>query len=774
MNMPDKHFGPIVSGDATKKELRQRSSKLEFMTVKASKMSLVLQKVAIEEKEGWEKHKRNKKSFRLARKKPSDEQLEDELWCIVAKMGFKELSSGRNFRIETKHNPNPRQIDVFAKDDEVALVIECTQSAKPEKKKMSGLIEKISSMKGDLYKAITAYYGREAKIKPKFVIATRNIDWSSADIEKCELEGIAILTDTEIDYYNSLTAHLRTAARYQLLAHLFAGAEIPALAKQVPATRGSMGGVSFYNFLIEPNDLLKISYVGHKASRSVESLATYQRMLQPRRLKAIASYIDSGGKFPTNIVINIKVPRKRKLVFETQNPKDEYTFGKLKLPNRYAVAWILDGRHRLYGYAYRAIQREIPVDKSAVPVLAFENLPAEDEMTMFIDINSKQVKVKSSLLIELYADLHWASPDSVERLLALQARTVSRLNSRKTSPLYDRIVVTGKGKTTYRCLSLTSLSDGLRHSRLIGSVRKTLYYPGPLSHHDPDRLDKSLDKAVDVLSEILKKFADAVPEHWAQGDKHGIGYLCTNIGIRSIILVIQDICTHVAYFKRTDLSTWSTDEVIEEIGRYIQPVVDYFREATTEEIQSFRRQGSSLASVKKQSNGMNAIIQKSFLEYRPEGLEAYITERDQRGHDEAVLMINHIQDRVFHHVVRSLKNKYGQGEDRWWIEGIPTNVRLSCTQEWETKKREGPCETYLYLIHYQDISLANWGELGRNFALGESDVGNRKACVEWVKRLNDIRSKTHHPEKGPLIQEQMEYVKETWKKVQQYFPESTA
>ena len=35
-------------------------------------------------------------------------------------------------------------------------------------------------------------------------------------------------------------------------------------------------------------------------------------------------------------------------------------------------------------------------------VLAFEKLTAEEEMNMFIDINSKQVKVKKSVRIELY------------------------------------------------------------------------------------------------------------------------------------------------------------------------------------------------------------------------------------------------------------------------------------------------------------------------------------------------------------------------------------
>ena len=68
-------------------------------------------------------------------------------------------------------------------------------------------------------------------------------------------------------------------------------------------------------------------------------------------------------------------------------------------------------------------------DSTVLPVLAYENLPADEEMNLFIDINSKQVKVSTGLLVELYADLHWRSSDPEEAFQALLSRITSRLNS---------------------------------------------------------------------------------------------------------------------------------------------------------------------------------------------------------------------------------------------------------------------------------------------------------------------------------------------------------
>jgi DNA sulfur modification protein DndB len=762
--MGNQQFGPLVDGDDIARELRVRTSNLEYKTIRGSKMKLILEKVAIEEKEGWSKSKRNSKSYKLSKPKPEDEKLEDELWCIVAKMGFKELSSGRNFTIETKKDPNPRQIDVFAKDDEVALIIECTQCATPTKKNMSKLIDKIASFKGGISKSITSYYGREKKIKPKFIIATRNVEWGKADIEKCKNEQISILTDTELDYYKSLTQFLKSAARYQFNAHLFAGADVPALNKRIPATRGTMGGVKFYNFLISPDDLLKISYVGHKASRSEDDIETYQRMLQPKRMKAIANYIDDGGKFPTNIVINMKTSRNRSLQFETNSPKDEISYGTLTLPNKFGTAWVIDGQHRLYGYAYRNMERAPRNDKSVLSVLAFENLPAKDEMDMFIDINSKQVKVQKGLLIELYSDLHWNSSNPEERLVALHSRIVSKLNTLKTSPIYDRVVVTGKKKSHDRCLTQATISDGLRAVRILGSVKKEIYLPGPIAHHKTETLELSLQKSIDIIAGTLLMFKGAVPTHWALGDRPG-GYLCTNNAIRAIFHVMMDICNYVKLDRGgPDLSTWSSEDILDEIKVYIEPVIVFFRNASNEEFKDFRNNGSSLASVKKQSMGMNYYINEKFPDYSPVGLEEYLSSRDQEGNETATVLVSRIQKILFNHVIGTLKEEFPSDNEAWWWE-VPDNVRADCTDSWNKEKGSKPRESYLYLINYQDIAAAHWGIFKDTMALGHKDIDNKKSCLKWIKELNDIRKMTAHPEKGMLTPEEIKFIEDLSDKV---------
>jgi DNA sulfur modification protein DndB len=766
--LSESKFATIISGDEIKTILRKRASKLNVKTISATTPKLLAEKVSIAEQEGWKKDKRNKKSYRVTKEKPLDEQLEDEIWCITAQMGYKELSRDRNFEIAIPKDPNPRQIDVFAKDDEVALVIECTQSAKPIKKKMSPLIDKISSFKGEVIQAIRSHYGRDAKLKPKFVIATRNIEWGDADLEKCKAQGISVLTEVELDYYKAITKHLKSAARYQFHAHLFAEMDIPALSKEVHAMRGTMGNTTFYNFLVEPMELLKISYVGHKASRSIDDLETYQRMLQPKRLRSIAKFLNEGGKFPTNVVVNIKTKKGKRLNYTSKAKKGEAEFGTLTLPNKFASAWVIDGQHRLYGYAYRELEGGPKKDDSVLSVLAFENLPAKDEMDMFIDINSKQVKVQKSLLVELYADLHWNSPEPSERLLALQSRIVARLNSQKTSPIYDRIVVTGTAKTTDRCLTQTSISDGLQVANLIGTVKKEGFQPGPLAHQDPANLDSALKKASTVLSAILELFKATAIVNWELGDRPG-GYLCTNIGIRALLLVVSDICSHVSLQNQgISLSTYDADDLIDEISKYLVPVVAFFGSASTDQVQAFRNQGSSLAAVKRQSMGMNVHIQSLHPGYQPAGLQDYIDSRNQEGKEEAMLMITAMQERIFKFTLTTLKEKYGDLNEDWWIEGIPVAIQQNCTKDWVAQKQEGHQSSYLHLIHYFEIAYQNWDEFQVSFGLGEKDAGNKKLCLAWITKLSKIRNKTHHPEKEPITKEEIDWVRSLSMKIEEF------
>ena len=628
--MTESYLGPLVHVDEVTAEIRRRKSKDVYKTVTGSSRKLIDQKTRLEEADGWNAVRKNTKSTRMAKPKPKDEQLEDEVWTILAQMGFKELSRGRQFAISVGEGVPPRQIDVFAKDDETIVIVECTRRQARGKKQVGSLIEKIGAIREGVLKSIRRTYGQNSKLKVRFVIATRNVSWSDVDLAKCRKAQIVVLTDDEISYYAKLAQHLKHAARYQLLGHLFGGQKIDGLAKQVVATRGKMGGETFYAFPIRPDDLLKIAYVGHKSSRNIDDLETYQRMLLPRRLKTIAEYINSGGKFPTNIVVNLKTSRKSGLKFDVKERVGDDALGVLHLPPIYASAWVIDGQHRLYGYAYaRESMTSFSDDPTVVPVLAYENLPAEKEMNLFIDINSKQVKVNTGLLVELYSDLHWESANPAEAFQALLSRMASRLNTTASSPLRDRMVVTGRKKTQFRCLTQTSIRDGLDVAKLMGTVGQRTIMPGPLSTPSPEDYDANLRKGLAVLVDCFTMFSQGLPSRWEMGDAPGGGYLCTNNGIRAMLHVIGDIAEHVRQKNGTDFCLLSAPEAFAELEPYISALVDYFKAASDQEVLSFRRVGSSLTAVRQQAFGMEAQIQKARAEFMPDGLANYLSTLDE-------------------------------------------------------------------------------------------------------------------------------------------------
>ncbi len=772
--MTDFTLGPTISDEASiKRELRLRRSEVVFQTITGSTPSIIDQRVALEEAEGWHTFKRNKRSVRMAKPKPPDELLEDEIWTILAQMGFNELSFGRQFQISMGKDLPPRQIDIFAKDDETVLIVECTHRSAAGRKSMDSLIQKLSTLAEPIHRAITRHYGREANLKIKYIIATRNISWTSPDLAKCKQKAISVISDNEIAYYSGLVRQLKHAARYQLLAHMFGGSRIKGLNRTVVATQGTMGGDRFYAFLIRPEELLKIAYVGHKSSRDIEHLRTYQRMLQPKRLTQIAEYINAGGKFPTNIVVNLKTRRGKPLEFDPLHKVGTESLGILHLPPRYGSAWIIDGQHRLYGYAHAKAANGFGRDTSTIPVLAYENLPADKEMNLFIDINSKQVKVSTSLLVELYSDLHWDSQDPREAFQALLSRLASGLNSDSTSPLHDRVVVTGKKKTSFRCLTQTSLKDGLQIAKLLGSYStgQDAVLPGPLSTANPTNYEENLEKSYSVLTDCLRYFADRLPDHWALGDAPG-GYLCTNNGLRALFHLFGDIADHVRATEGLDLCLLDPDEIFGILSPYLSPLADYFQSAPSHEIQAFRRIGSSLTAVRQQSLGLEAHLRDHFPKFSPPGLSEYLNSRDQAGTEEAAARVIEVHRKLFQYVMDALKRHYGEDNKRWWTEGIPLKIRQDCTAEWEAKQREGSEEEHLYLISYIDICHQNWDLVREVISLDAPDKSNKRKCTTWIRQLNDIRKITTHPERGILTTDQVSMVEEIHSKVRNHFPDS--
>lgn len=747
---------PCLSKLATTPEeigsvLRHRKMAFIQKSVSAATADLAMKKAELEVEEGWEVHLRKKRSIRLKKAKPIDEILEDEVWCFLARMGFAELSVDRNFLVSVGPEVPGRQVDVFAKDDDTAIFIECTTSDTRKTKSLKHLIEKIVSLKKDSFRQVAEHYGREHKLKMKWGVATRNIDWQTADEEYCASEGIFILKDSHLDYFKAHTAALKSAAKYQFLAYVFGSEKIPGLELQVPATQGKAGKRVFYNFLIRPRDLLRIAFISHKKGQDVDGIDAYQRMLKPERLKAIGAYIDDGGYFPTNIVINIK--SKQPPRFEKKESVGNAAYGTLYLPPSYASAWVIDGQHRLYGYAYSKRSEKPDVEQLTFPVLAFVGLPCSEEAKMFVDINTEQVRVTRNLLNEIYADLQWDSDDYNEKLVALRSRTAMAMNAHPESPLFERIQVTNTRKSHTRCITVNTIIDGLKENKFFGTAEGESIAYGPLNAAYSKKFSDTYVKGLEVLSYYLGLFKTGLPDHWVLGDDKG-GFLCTNNGLRALLRILMEILRHVEYERHVSLAELKFADFQNEIEVYTAPVVSWFGSAGAQEIEIFRNR-TALKGVGQNSMNMLCQIHAVHPHFHPAKLSDYLETVDIEGTKDARELIDQLQRTMRDYVIRKLREEFG--DKKWWFEGIPETVRTSCSEAHEREKGVKERDQYFHIIDYHTIAMKNWDTLGAAFSI--DNTGGKTKQLEWLKDLNTIRNITHHAEKWPADKEQVKFVR---------------
>src|SRR5690606_2910367 len=150
-----------------------------------------------------------------------------------------------------------------------------------------------------------------------------------------------------------------------------------------------MGKKKYFMFSIEPSLLLKMGFVLHRTRANESEFPTYQRLLVPSRLKGITKFIDEGGYFPNSIIINFNT-KKNKIKFEPNSKLTDSNAcsGNLIIPNAYGIAYIIDGQHRVYGYANSQY-----VENNTIPVVAFDGLDSIEQLEIFMDINQNQKEI---------------------------------------------------------------------------------------------------------------------------------------------------------------------------------------------------------------------------------------------------------------------------------------------------------------------------------------------------------------------------------------------
>lgn len=655
---------------------------------------------------------------------------------------------GAQINLTSTSDSPSTQIDVVAIDEEVAFCIEC---------KWSDVAKKAMNFSADLAKhvgfrqrftsAVATQYP-ESKRPSVFAFWTCNLILSENDRARAAGERVSLLDESDLEYYEKLVAQIGSAARYQFLADLLQGRQIPGLEITVPAIRTKIGKSITYSFCVSPEYLLKIAFVSHRAKGKASDVNTYQRLMKRTRLNSVRQYISEGGIFPTNIVVNIENSRWLEFSKGKQESEGKATSGWLKVRPSYRVAWIIDGQHRLFAYADHP-----KAAKSTVSVLAFVGLEPSEQAKLFVDINARQKKVKQNLLQELYAELHWDAAQPQTRVQAVLSKVVVSLDQDLRSPFRERILKADDDRSEHRCISLNSVFKAMDKSGFyIARIRRDAVIDfGPLWRNDNAMM---LHRSIEVLIGYFAVIKEEAATLWNLGSAEG-GGLAMNDGVTVCINTLRSVFLHLQETKRIRLDDLSDKELVSLIAPWARAVGKYFASMSAEQMTQFRAlrgvQGQTTATRR-----VEEILHKRDASFEPPGLKEFLEREKAQTTTRAFQEINQIETILQRDVIDELKNEFGRDENDWFFAGVPKSSRKRIDDRInEDGGKKGGREANFDFIDYRDVITDNWSLFESRFARGK---GSKDSRTKWIVEVNELRKPVMHASKGkslPITEEQL-------------------
>jgi DNA sulfur modification protein DndB len=699
---------------------------------------------------GWVLQKKGKRTATVQKKKPISQALEDRFWCLCHNMGYAVLN-GTSLRVSYQRENGTsgfKQIDVFAKDDETVAVVECKTKEARGRKSLQKDIHETAHLQKPIADAIRKHFGG---FKPKIIwlYVTENIIWSENDVERAHASNIRIINENQLQYFEAYIDHVGTAGRYQFLAEFLQGQDIPGLTGvKVPATRGRLGKDTFYSFTIPAGILLKVAFVNHHALNNPDGRPAYQRMIEKKRLASIGRYIQDGGYFPTNILVNFV----QKCQFEPIAKDDQDTdaglrFGHLIFPNQFKSAWIIDGQHRLFGFT------NLPPEFLNVPlfVVAFEQMDTAKEAELFITINHKQKSVPPSLLAALQADLLMGSDDPEEAISALASFLIRKLSADATSPLFGRFQIPGVPATDAQTLTIPELQKGLKRSQLLGRIVRKVRLEGYLSGNDDDA---TLERARKVINGYFKSVEEASGSRWSSGRS---GHILTNPGIRAHIMMIAEVLRYLHGMGKLDPYVASVDQLVGAIADFCRPMLRWLSQSSPSDLEQrfARRYGEG--GVKEYLYHLCDLLSASHPDFGSDEYRAYKAHSEDERNAQAKLDVEDITKLISTVVIETLKRTYGtdelpSGEKKYWELGIADSeikkAAYKAQQETKAEKR-APREAYLHLLDFEKIikQKGNWELFKPIFNIplrNDPNPKNKEYHLAWLADFNEVRKVTSH------------------------------
>lgn len=320
----------------------------------------------------------------------------------------------------------------------------------------------------------------------------------------------------------------------------------------MPSFRINYGDKQIYSFFLPADKLLNLVYVFRLQPGNEDA---YQRFINKKRIfgtkdeQGILEFINEGGFFKNTVVCSFE----RHVTFEQKTTglllnTSNVEFGILSIPKHYGTVWVVDGQHRIYGYASADPQMK----KTPLGVVAYREVEKEQQARDFIDINQKQKPVDPNMLWDLLSQV---DPFSLDGAITKIVKKLDRLGIFK-----GKILIPGRAlhrkKSSYP-LKLANLCNTLSDRRLVVRDGRDNLYKRTSEVIDSNPYpDSVIEKCVLILDEyftLICGIAGSVPE-WRKG------FILHNNGFNIFTRLLAEILK----FQKGNWDKLNTKILIEE------------------------------------------------------------------------------------------------------------------------------------------------------------------------------------------------------------------
>lgn len=725
--------------------------------------------------DGWEKVKELKTKWKIRKAKSHSKLFEDKVWCQFYDLGYRILNRNETLELPfSSVSKDKKQIDVLAINNETAFIIECKSAEKS--KKASSYKDDFDALKlrmDGFRKSLKQIYGKDLKIK--YVFATNNLRMAedSEDRKRLNDMGIFYYNNNTYDYIQSLIKNYKNAAMYQFLGLVFKNEKINNERIEIPAIEGKMGSKTYYMFSIEPELLLKIGFILHRTKANNSEMPTYQRLLVPSRLKNITKFIDEGGYFPNSLIVNFSQGKKIEFEADMRGKDSHSRTGTLKIPNEYAIAYIIDGQHRLYGYANSKF-----ASKNTIPVVAMDGLEAITQLELFMDINQNQKAVSPNLREVLNKDLLWDAPRLDSRLKALRSAIVIDL-SEGSGPLQDKISI-GEDKAD---LTMTPFTNSLDKCGLLPKAKVNEYIEETRATSLYNTNSQDNNKTMMKCKKDVVNFINCAYEHIEEEHNEFFTnekFILSNRGTYAFIMLIGSLHSYIWNQNEIDNNTSILDR-FSRIEKYIEALVHGLINLSKDKKEHYLIMKGAGADTE-WFRLYQSIINSNFNKYEPSDLIVWRERQDKNLQDKARNYIEDIEKKMKNLVLKNLKSLYSKN---WELE--INSFKRKCNERLEAEKekqyklgmpvKELHWTEMLTIMDYKNLIETYWtkkDEQNSEFNTFEKifsvdigeDFNSKKDKTKWVSYLNSYRNTIAHSgtKESGLSQQEVEILENIYNK----------